>query len=209
MTDAPNDKLKPRTKPAPRALPVNLHAPPRLSPLRYIGGKLGLAATIITMVCIAYFGWVLYGKYGKVFRKVFATNISSTFTTREEYFYKKFEDIDRAGAGRRFGFFSISTDPNVMKAYVDGESLVLDMSDVADVPQAKQAAREITAFSEPGADLNKLTLRFSKPRNYEKIAKIACDVFERVMDGAQHGFIDSNSNLPIGEIRFDDLPDGK
>lgn len=162
----------------------------------------------MTTASVAWLGWVAWGKYGKVLRKVFATHVSSSYKTREDYFKKKFMDVESAGTGRKFGFYSIGTDPFIMKSYMEDHTLVIDASDVKDAKGAKAAAGEMAAFHAAGADLENLILRFPPPRDFDQIARVAAELYEKVMDGAPHGMVDTGGR-PVGEIRFDDWSEAK
>jgi hypothetical protein len=200
------DPTPPASSPAPAPAPRRAASPgspaaPKRPPYASAGGKLGLALIAVTAASVAYFGWVAWGKYGDAFRRVFQTNVASAYGSRAEFFVSRFREVEKAGPERRFGFFSPSLGPFVLRVYREGEALVLDASDVKDVPAARAAAEELPLFQAPGADLDTLRLRFLPPRDPQRLAEAAGALFVNVLDGAPEAIPE------LGEIRFDDLPD--
>lgn len=118
--------------------------------------------------------------------------------------------MDASASTRRYGFVSPSTAPGVLKAYYEGDVLILDASDAREDAGALEEAREMELFRAPAGNIDKLTVSFAKPRDYARIAAAASEVFERVMNGVTHGFIDM-AGVPAGEIRFEEIkiPDKK
>jgi hypothetical protein len=189
----------PPKRPVPRPLPRNL--PPRKRPLLAIGGKIGLVVFLATAASLVYFGSVLWGRVGPAVQKVFRTNASTSYDSRDAFFRSRFAEIERAAPDRRFGFYSPST-PHALKVYRDGAVLVLDASDARDDPGAVSEARQIELFQRPGADMDRLTVRFAAPRDPAELARAAETLFVSILDGAPEG-------LGTDEIRLDDLPDSR
>ncbi|MBI3819399.1 MAG: hypothetical protein HY286_11950 [Planctomycetes bacterium] len=192
----------------PKPLTRNLHIQARRPRFQSIGGPVGLAILLMTAVSVALFGYVAWQKYGTVVRKVFATNVSSSFKSRADYFKSRLDAIDSAGAKRRFGFFSLSTNPRVLKVYHDGDSLVIDASDARDFHGSIEAARTIPAFGAAGADVEKLIIKLSPPRDNAKLAGLLKEIFIKVLDGAEENLVDKALGN-ISEITMNDLPDDK
>jgi hypothetical protein len=186
----------------PRSLPRNLRPP--VKPFPFPGGKVGLVMFLTTAAAVAYFGFVAWGRFGSAFKKVFATNASSHYANRQEFFVSRLQEIEKAGSGRRFAFSSISISPRKLKAWREGDAMILDASDAKGNLAAEAEAKEMEEFRRPGADLTKLELRFVKPWDYAEIAKAAAALFERVLDGAPEGVVDRQGRT-LGEIVFDDL----
>ncbi|HKE01027.1 MAG TPA: hypothetical protein VKE69_08460 [Planctomycetota bacterium] len=190
----------PPPPPAKSFVPRPLPPPPKKRPLLMtLGGKVGLAVFLGTIASLLYFGTVLWGRVGPAVQKVFRTNASTSYDSRDAFFRSRFAEIEKAGPDRRFGFFSPST-PHVLKAYREGPDLVLDASDARDDPAAVSEARQLPLFEQPGADLDRLRVRFPPPRDPAVLARAADVLFVSVLDGAPEG-------LDPDEITLDDLPE--
>lgn len=189
----------------PKPLPRNLHPPQRRRVL-LPGGKLGLAALAMTAASVAYLGWVAWGRYGEAFRKVFATNVSTSYPSRAAFFRSRLAEVERAGAGRAFVFRSPSLGEKALRARMEGDALVLDASDAKGDADALAAARAMPEFAAAGASVDALTLRFVAPRDFDALARAAAALFEHVLDGAPEGLVDLHGR-PLGEIVFDDAKD--
>ena len=161
----------------------------------------------MTAGALMFFGWVAWGRYGETVRKVFATNSSVAYPTRAAFFESRLGEVMKASASRKFAFVSMSTGPRRLKAYRDGDALVLDASDVKDVFAARDAARAIPEFNAPGGDLETLTLHFKAPVDLKSAARVAAAMFEEVLDGAPEGLVDIQGH-PQSEIQFNDAAGG-
>jgi hypothetical protein len=161
------------------------------------GGKIGFFVFLATAISLLYFGWVAWGRLGTAVRKVFRQNDSTNYDTRAEFYLSRFAVIEKAAADRRFGFFSPST-PGVLKVYREGETLVLDASDVRGVLTAHTAAKDLAFFQQPGADLENLRLRFPPPRDPARLAEAADALFVNVLDGTPE-------HVEPDQIRFEPL----
>lgn len=200
MTSNPSAAAAP-AKP-PRPLPRNLRPPVR--PFPFPGGKPGLFLFLSMAAAVTYLGFVAWGRFGSAFKKVFATNASSHYASRQEFFVSRLTEVGKAGSGRVFAFQSSSIAPKVLKAYRDGDAIVLDASDAKGIAAAVAEARDMEEFRRPGADVDALKVRFEQPWDFAAMARTAGALFERVLDGSPEGLVDRQGRA-LGEIVFDDL----
>src|SRR6185436_19833044 len=80
----------------PKPLPRNLRPPAGRRPLQAIGGKTGLAVFLMLASSVLVLGWIAWEKYGHAIQKVFATNRSSHYASREEFFASRIEEVANA-----------------------------------------------------------------------------------------------------------------
>jgi hypothetical protein len=188
----------------PKPLPRNLHPPAPRPRLGFPGGKVGFGLFVMTAATLLFFGWVAWGRYGETVRKVFATNSSVAYPSRAAFFESRLAEVEKASASRKFAFASLSIEPRHLKAYRDGDALVLDASDAKDVFAAREAARGIPDFGAPGSSLERLTVRLKMPVDLKAAARLASAIFEEVLDGAPEGMVDMQGKAQ-SEIHFNDL----
>lgn len=207
MIDAPMTEQPPASNTKiPKALPRNLQRTPHRQRFAAIGGPVGAVALLITMCSVSVLGWVAWQKYGKVFNKVFAKNVSTSYTSRVEYFKSRIEAIESASKSRKFGFFSRSTDPKVLKIRHENNILIIDASDAREYHGSIEAAREIPAFAPPNGDADALILKIAPPIDPARVATLLNEIFIKVMDGAEEN-LDDRFGGAIHEIVMNDLPD--